>query len=91
MGQQSRIFREENKLGSVYDVIQSIHANHIGTAVDDLTTVRLALQAIHLTLKDWDPARSEIERLLHRMLLEAADLGARLLDKQTPDLRPGFY
>lgn len=81
VGQQSRIFREENKLGSIYDVVQRIHANYIGT-VDELITVRLATQAVNLALKDWEPARSEIERLLHRMLIEAADLGAHLLDAQ---------
>lgn len=78
MGQRARVFREENNLPGIFEIIQRINSAAKGSYEPTHEQIELYACALELSIDDWEPAQTHIERQLFDMLVEAFDVCAKM-------------
>jgi len=78
MGQRARIFREENKLPGIFAIIQIVNSAAKGSYEPTYEQIELWACALELSIDDWEPAQTNIERQLFAMLVEAFDVCVKM-------------
>lgn len=83
MSQKGRIFREEHHLPGLLTIAQEVHCTVTGSHQPASTeSVCLRIQALVVTLADWEPSRSPFEEAVKILCREALTDGRNWLVEQ---------
>lgn len=83
MGQRARIFREDNKLPSLFEIIQRVNSAAKGSYELTYDQIDLYACALETSIDDWEPAKTQIERQLFDMLVEAFDVCVKMSKRKS--------
>jgi len=83
MSQKGRIFREDNNLPGLLTIAQDIHCTASGSYQPaTIDPICLGIQALSITLADWEESRSPFEEAVRVLCREALADGRNWLVEQ---------